>query len=462
MKKKKTQEEISFRLPDTMIYNQRTTKTAKKFLSSIQEDIKKAFFITAIFGSYSVLNLSVILFNNFEWYLPLFFSSCMAVILRIIIGPITSSSSKNTQIIPQKDKVEIDKYQEVINNPLEISKTTYLKCNSCGKLTGNDPLKTTSFCKSCRVEFTKRPNSKPIGITARKKLGSPSVRDSTIPVTNTRNLESKTENISEYLTLISETFHEERKDYSQNDDSPEDLFLKKLDDVQKLLKLKQDKIRRFKAQRKDQVKTYVIKKKVSDLETVKNVNFTCQACDIEYEGSIKRINGSLFVEHKKEDLILQKTNSGYIFYFEHMVEKTTHQTFINLGKGFNVLSSEVIISVSRSPANKKKDTTTISDQEKFIPNLSYPCSLCKIDFKVNDYVKIKYESANQSTFVHIQTQHSNNGQHHLATLRIDLIDKMLVATPNVHLITPIQIQEELEESEDQDDQERFTESKVTA
>lgn len=435
MKKKSTQEELSFTLPDTMLYTQKTTNSSQKIIAYLKKNHRTTFYQFAIFGAYIVLNLSILLFNNFSWFIPLIFSIFIAIILRVVIGPITISSSKNSTMVPQKvtEKVSVkEKIQD---------KIIYVKCNSCGELTGKDPLKATLFCNSCGVEFTKKPSSRPIGITAKRKLQTES--ENPTPRSN-----ENTEDISEYLTLLKDTFDEEQKDYTQSKDSPEDLFLKKLDDVQKLLKLKQDKIRKFKKERKKVVVSFDKKRQSIDLETVKNVKFKCQACNKEYEGSIKRVNGSIFVVHEKEDLILQKTNSGYTFYFEHKIEKTTHQTFVNLGKSFNVLSSEVIISVNGFSKNKKKDPATISDQEKFIPDLPYPCSICKTDFKVKDYTKIKYESANQSTFVHIQTQHSNNGQHHLATLRIDLIDKMLVATPNVQLIAPIQLQDDSEPSEE--------------
>ena len=443
MKKKTTQEEISFNLPDSVIYNFKTTSNRQNVVKYFYENFKLIFFLSAIFGSYTVLSLSILFFNNFSWFIPILFSSFMAVILRAIIGPINTSLTKNIQMIPQKT-VEKVKVKEKIGKKNQIEKNiSNVKCNFCGELTDKDPFKATLFCKSCGVEFTKKSPSSPVGITAKRKLQTesetPSVSNDT-PVV-----------MSEYLKFLKDTFNEEEKDFSQRKDSPEDLFLKKLDDVQKLLKLKQDKIRKFKKERKVVAETFAKKSYSPESETVKNVKFSCQACNKDYAGSIKSVNGSIFVVHEDEDLILQKTNSGYTFYYEHKVDTGTHQTFINLGKEFNVLSSEVIISENGLTTKKIKDTYTISDQEKFIPDLKYSCSLCKTDYKVRDYTKIKYESANHSTFVHIQTQHTNNGQHHLATLRIDLIDKMLVATPNVQLITPIQVQEDTNEHEGEEE-----------
>jgi hypothetical protein len=171
----------------------------------------------------------------------------------------------------------------------------------------------------------------------------------------------------------------------------------------------------------------------------KDIGFSCQACDKEYRGKIKKINGSMFVEYEKDQFILQPNNAGYSFLYEHNIKNNIiHQTFINLAKNFSVLSSEVFISThGMKQADPEEEESNLAENEKFIPKITYPCSLCNADYKVERYTKIKYESANQSTFVHVQTQHMKNDQHHLATLRIDLIDKMLVANPNVQLLATL-------------------------
>jgi ribosomal protein L37AE/L43A len=364
----------------------------------------------------------------------------MAVILRIVIGP----------ILPKSTETPIT---DTVMNPSEVkTDVKFQTCNICNEKTQQDEEKPISHCSHCGKEFTatekisKRPLPSPI--TA-KDLAT-EIKPEVTPEETILKQETQEEDINEYLQLLQQTYSEDKKLFENRPyteelgKSNEDEFLKRLNEVQLLLKAKQDILKNFKTERKlpkelIQISTLKPPKKKADSFSEKRIVFSCQACDKEYQGLIKKINGSMFVEYEKDQFILQPNSAGYSFLYEHSLKDSIiHQTFVNLGKDFSVLSSEVFISTNGIKQPEiEEDEEELSVNEKFIPKIKYPCSLCKVDYEIKKYTKIKYESANQSTFVHVQTQHVKNDQHHLATLRIDLIDKMLVANPNVQLLATL-------------------------
>lgn len=421
MQKTKKQEEIQFSIPEETKMEFDNSFQILELKESNDNKLRLHIFLSTIFLSYFLLSfINIIIFSS-DALFPAIFSVIMAIVLRGIIGPIDISNSD---------------LEEIINNTIK------------------DPLEVVS---SSPTQSISNLIETPLNAVSSQETHSSIpliLEDDPEPIIKNPVSENDLENnssINEYFQLLKNTYEEdkeifENKEYPKEQSesiSQEDQFLKRLNEVQLLLKAKQDKLKNFKKEHQLSPKITSYKKKKLKLRlesfTERLLSFSCQACNKNFQGTIKKVNGSIFVEHKNEELILQSNKSGYSFLYEHTLENTiVHQTFINLSKDFVLLSSEVFISMSGIKKVKlEEDVPKIAENEKFIPRLKYLCSICNKDYPVKTFTKIKYESANQSTFIHIQTQHNNGDQQHLATLRIDLLDKMLVAIPNVQIIATL-------------------------